>query len=219
MPTIADSLDAILADPAITRAAERVARAKAAVAERTRETGQARETVQQLAARIAAIDAYRAEIADRRKRGERHDGDVGALDAIAIDREGLVELKAEADAKLDGFQREEDATRRELGEATEALVYAETAAAFVALNAHAEHLLDLLSRTMVQATEAGKRLEGQAALTPLMKRTDRLGVILGEAIGQLGEAGRRVGATEFRWVPNGDLMDQLRETIIRGRPK
>ena len=213
------TLDAAMADPIIQTAAERVARTKAELADRAAVTKQVRETVQQLASRIAAIDACRAEIAKRRKRGDCHPGDIGSLDALAIDREGLAEMKAEADTLLAQRSGEEDGARRALAEASAALSYAENTVTFAALNEHAQHLLDLLTATMAQAAKVGQHIEGHAAIAPLMTRADRIGVILGDAIGHLGEAGRRIGATDFRWVPRSDLMDLLRETTIRGRPR
>lgn len=153
-----DTIDALPIDPAIAAAADHVARAEADLAAHRRVTAQAQEAEGQIAARIADIDAKRAAIRERRADGDRRDGDGAELELLALDREGLAEMLAEAAQNRTEAQEREERAGRVVATARHALQHAEDQAALAALKQHADAIGRVLFETVEAMAEVGRRV-------------------------------------------------------------
>jgi small-conductance mechanosensitive channel len=174
METIAVNTDSII-DPAITVAAEHVARADADLAEHRRVTQQARQAEQQLRDRIAALDARRAAISQRRQAGDTRPGDGADLEVIRLDKEGLEEMRAEAAAMVADAQEKERAAAGAVELTRNALQRSEDQAELDALMKHANTLGALMLETVGQMAEVGRRIGSHNYLwSPPADLMDRL---------------------------------------------
>jgi hypothetical protein len=68
------------------------------------------------------------------------------------------------------------------------------------------------------ARQSLQHAKDQAALAALRAHADDVGRVLRETIEEMAAIGRRVGSRNFRWQPDGALMDKLRGAAIAGRP-
>jgi hypothetical protein len=174
METIAVNTDSII-DPAIIAAAEHVARADADLVEHRRVTQQAKQAEQQLRDRIAALDARRSEIGQRRQGGDTRPGDGADLEVIRLDKEGLEEMRAEAAAMVADAQQKEQAAAGTVELTRNALQRSEDQAKLDALMKHADTLGALMLESVVQMAEVGRRIGSHNFLwSPPAHLMDRL---------------------------------------------
>ncbi len=148
--------------PSVTAAAAHLAAAEQDAAEAGQTSAHAEAQMNVLRQRIATADGAKAAIAARRNTGDRRDADAGELALLALDREGLVALLAEAQAAVAPLHVARDQAQRHLALANERLQNAKDADELAALVLHADALAGLLEQTLagVKVIETRTRRSG-----------------------------------------------------------
>jgi chromosome segregation ATPase len=155
-------------DNTIADAAFAVSTAHAHVQRASAELAAANAQYDQIAERVAALDATRAEIIARRQRGNLQPDDGAQLELAAADREGLSGILAEAEAVVTAARGPGQEARQALSEAQRGLQIAEDTAAMGRLVEHAGRLDALMLATTGQIAEVQARLghTGRPAWAP-----------------------------------------------------
>ena len=143
--------------PAVIAAAQHLAAAEQDAAEADQTSAHVEAQVNVLRQRIASANSAKAEIAARRNAGQHHPDDAGNLALIALDREGLVDLLAQAEAAATPLRTAAAAARLALQHAQQHHQHAQDATEEAALVIHAGRLAELLAQTLAELGEVERR--------------------------------------------------------------
>ncbi len=142
------SNDTIVADSAISASAVAVAAAEVRLSRARAALEEADAAARRLRERITDLEAQRAAIVSRRKRGDHQDDDGPRLSLLGADLTGLADLEAEAASAVAAARAAEDTAEAAVSTTKANLSRAEAAAAVRLLSAHAAELEARLTETL-----------------------------------------------------------------------
>ncbi len=144
--------------PAITAAAGAIAAATARLDTATVALAEAEKSATNVRARTTALEAERQAIVQRRANGQHEEGDAGRLALIAADLEGLMPLRAEAEAAVTVARQKVEAGEGQSAYARQQFARAEAEAQLAALVEHAQKLDAIMLQTIERITTTAAQI-------------------------------------------------------------
>jgi hypothetical protein len=173
-----------------------------------------------LSGRHHAMQAERAAIVARRQGGDTRDNDGPALALLACDMEGVAGLLVTAEGELEALLPPQVACTRALNEARANFDAEKSRVACSALDAHAEHLFQLLGETLQAYADASVSLALHDRGDIFVAAVNRLCALDALVVGQISAA-RAVSKSNAlpyglrpTWMPSDNMRNEITKAYL-----
>jgi len=203
----------IQVDPELQQRTRDIASARARAEATAADVTAAFAEVTALQARLGELDERRAALIERRVRGEHRPDDGQEAELLALDREGLESMIAEAESVAEIVQGKNAMAQQELQAAEAALRRLEQNRTAAALSDYLVKVIDLQQRALAQHADVALLADGadpKAALAGLIAHAEKLDIVIRTTVAQIVALGQQAGQTLPAWGPSPATWEALR---------